>query len=738
MQFIAAGKKGLLSFFIKAILLACIISPATVYAQEAGCLDEEILYVKINTVAPAITATPANFITCTGSYTYQWQVSTDNLHFTDLPGATSQNLNYTLPITEIIYFLRKATCGSITKYTNSVIVYPVYTPCADFGLSLAGTAGNALATIKAGLVTTTTSSTIGEFVIEWYRDVIDGDPEFVSGSAGATDPAVTVSHPFGGEPAEGGTWHPVIKYVYINNIKYSRTYIPGVRHSPDLLHCLDPIIVIVDNLSCSNGGNVFYNGIPYAHVVSYRNNLNSASFARRSFRFDLDATNKYFAWNFFGFEVADFMKITYVSPLNGNTETVLEYWKVGGNAGSLNMSTSPKITSYYNQAKITPLTAFTYAAGDYLRIEIEPNANSNTNWDFYCACISSPTCEVPTGAVRNITPGSVSMSYDAANCRYEVQYTLTNPYTGGYTSDFLRYHMRINYTGYQGGVIGSETTIIRRLQMQKRTNGSYSGIPSYNIGTCAAMSLSGSAQVSKAGNAVTLVFKNSADYESYKTNYNAALANANISNYSSDPASINYYKFWVIDISVGNSCGDALTRYQIWSHLSNPISFNDGTLTITTTIATVPTNGYVPANSCDFIGGITATMANYNNNYSGNNSNFSGTTYVKGGIGCYYAYPIPWNETDKRFKIWYALPGADICDLGSKGWNTPSHNSWQRELVYVNERVVITNSSDPINNFRLERCMDANGNELSPSNYIKIYEIINGVVTVNKGFPVVP
>jgi hypothetical protein len=42
-----------------------------------------------------------------------------------------------------------------------------------FGLSLAGTAGNAVATIKDGLITTTTSSTIGEFVIEWYREVIE-------------------------------------------------------------------------------------------------------------------------------------------------------------------------------------------------------------------------------------------------------------------------------------------------------------------------------------------------------------------------------------------------------------------------------------------------------------------------------------------------------------------------------------------------------------------------------------
>lgn len=729
-QLLCATKKRTASWFIKASLFIAFALPITAHAQQAGCINADTIYVKINTIPPAINATPASF-TCNGSYAYQWLISTDNIHYTVLTGATGQNLNYTLPVTSTLFFLRQAKCGGITMYTNRVVVYPVYTACQDFGLSLAGTSGNALATINAGLITTTTSSTIGEFVIEWYRNVIDDTPEFVSGSAGATDPAVTVSHPFTGEPAEGGTWHPVIKYIYIDGIKYSRNYIAGVRHSPDLLHCLDPIIVIVNNLSCSNGGNVQWNGIPFSHLVSYRNNINSQTLANRSFSFDLDATRKYFAWNFVGFEVADFIKITYVSPANGNTETVLEYWKVGSNTGVLNVGISPKTTFYPFEWKITALTAFTFAVGDYLRIEITAGTLGNSNWDFYCTCLSSPTCTTPTGAVRNITQGSVNMTYDSLNCRYEVHYTLTNPYTGGYGSDFWRYHMNSLFFGFQGGVDGLETAVVRKLQLQKRTEGRINAIPSYNINSCAPMS--GSAQVSKAGNVVTLAFTNSADYNSYKTNYNDALANGNISNYSTNPASINYYKFWIIDIPVANACGDGLTRYNIWSHLSNPITFSDGALTITITIATI-TNGYVQANGCDFIGQTTASMVNSNNSDAGSSLNFSGTTSVKGGIGCYYLSPISLDETDKRFKIWYLVPSADICNLGSQGWTTPTnHTSWQWEFVLVNDRVEITNSNDPIHNFKLTRWMDANGNELSSP--IIIYEIVNGVVIVNVGFP---
>jgi hypothetical protein len=139
------------SAFIKAFLFIAIIFPSFAYSQEAGCFDQDVLYVRINAAPPPINATPASFGNCNGNYSYQWQISTDDKYFVDIPGATGQNLNYTEPVTTTLYFLRKATCGT-TKYTNSVIVYPVWEACTDFGLSLSGTSGNALATIKAGTI----------------------------------------------------------------------------------------------------------------------------------------------------------------------------------------------------------------------------------------------------------------------------------------------------------------------------------------------------------------------------------------------------------------------------------------------------------------------------------------------------------------------------------------------------------------------------------------------------------
>ncbi len=53
----------------------------------------------------------------------------------------------------------------------------------------------------------------------------------------------------------------------------------------------------------------------------------------------------------------------------------------------------------------------------------------------------------------------------------------------------------------------------------------------------------------------------------------------------------------------------------------------------------------------------------------------------------------------------------------------------ESEYSLLRDQVIITNTADPINNFRLMRHMDENGVFLSVANYIKVYEIINGVVT---------
>ena len=720
---LSAGKAGIASWLIKASLFLVFALPLTAQSQEAGCISADTIYVTINTVPPTINATPASF-SCGGSYTYQWLVSTDNINYTVVPGATGQNLNYTLPVSVTLFFLRQAKCGGITMYTNRVVVYPVYTACEDFGLSLAGTAGNAVATIKAGMITTTTSSTIGEFVIEWYREVIDDNPEFVSGSAGATDPAVTVSHPFSGEPAEGGNWHPVIKYIYIDGIKYSRKYLVDARHSPDLLNCLDTIIVIVDNLTCANGGTVITNGLSFAHRVTYTNGLVSPTLASRSLRFDLDATNKYFAWKFEGYLVADNFQITYVSPANG-TSTILENWKIGGDAGGNNVTISPKTWSASYLHKIISLNQFVFAAGDYLRINITPGANSNTNWDFYCKCFASVNCDIWDSGVRSIQPGTVAMTWNSSLCQYEITYNRTT-WTNPPGSNFLSYHYNTYFL--DGGAMGGYEPTSSQVKVILRKSTSAFFIQTAATSNCAAQS--GSSTVSKTGNVVTAAYSNVNDYNYQKSSYQAALTNPGMTSYSPNNTLLEHYKFFAFHFVVANSCGDTRVDRFFYTHYSNPPVFNDAAMTITINLASV-SNNYSPINSCDNTFGTVASLIS-STNAGINVADFSSATNVRGNpfMGIYLGRTTT-DETaiPKIFTAAAKVPGIDMCDLSVKSWSaTKGLNAFQWHFDLIWDKVTITNAADPINNFRLERLMDNNGNPLQPGSYIKVYEIINGVV----------
>ncbi len=730
MKFIVSGKKSLSSFFIKIFLLACVISPSTINAQDGGCINADTIYVPVNTVPSTINATPASF-SCGGSYTYQWYVSADNNHFTKIAGATGQNLSYTLPVTASLVFLREAKCGSITMYTNRVVVYPIYTACADFQLTLTGTAGNALATIKADTIKSNTGNLVGEYVIEWYKDTIDGTPEFVSGSAGATDPAVSVSHPFAGEPAEGGTWHPVIKYIYIDGIKYSRSYTAGARLSPDLLNCLDPIVVIVNNLNCANGGTVtsVYSSNPYAHKITYINGLNSPTLAARSFKFDLDATNKYFAWWFTGYQERDKMKITYVSP-NNSTSTVIEWWEVGyGTGAGTNYTTSPKIMASTYMYKISRLTGFTFAAGDYLLIEITPSANANTNWEFLSKCFTTVDSLVWDGTQRNIAPGSVVMTWNAASCSYEVKYKKqATPFTSHSSSTFLKYNFLSGFV-FNSGITAGETVDTVRLKLYKQTSTSTFATHSYS--TCS--SLTSSATVTKNGNTLTMVFNNATDYNLYKNQLAAIQSNANMSNYDPDDTKLNHYKFYYIYVYRGNSCGDAQTINTYTTHVTNTPTFNDGSLTMTWTFATKVNNYVNTGGSCDLtFSTINSWIQNCNFSAGSSSDIPASTTYLRAGSSPYtglYITQNSVNELQKTFRYATVMPSIDILSMDTKQWTNQFSPSYQWEFSHIYDRVTISNPVDPINNFKLERLMDANGIFITnPANYIKVYEIINGVV----------
>src|SRR5690348_13942139 len=79
------------------------------YALSGGCITAAPQYVLYNNLPATITATAASGGSCS-SYSYQWQRSTDNVYFTDIPGATGQNLSFTtaLPQTpQTTYFQRR-------------------------------------------------------------------------------------------------------------------------------------------------------------------------------------------------------------------------------------------------------------------------------------------------------------------------------------------------------------------------------------------------------------------------------------------------------------------------------------------------------------------------------------------------------------------------------------------------------------------------------------------------------
>ncbi len=89
---------------------------------DGGCLVNGNQTIASGNIPATVTTTPAKDGNCSGNYQYQWQSSVDNVYFTNIPGATAQNLNFTAPITKTTYYQRKVTCGSEVVYKCLVIV----------------------------------------------------------------------------------------------------------------------------------------------------------------------------------------------------------------------------------------------------------------------------------------------------------------------------------------------------------------------------------------------------------------------------------------------------------------------------------------------------------------------------------------------------------------------------------------------------------------------------------------
>jgi RHS repeat-associated protein len=88
---------------------------------NGGSVTPSSVSVSYNTSPGQLTGTVAQGGSCSFSYSYQWQSSSDNVNYSNISGATAQN--YTPGnLTASTYFRRRTTCAAETAYTNVVTV----------------------------------------------------------------------------------------------------------------------------------------------------------------------------------------------------------------------------------------------------------------------------------------------------------------------------------------------------------------------------------------------------------------------------------------------------------------------------------------------------------------------------------------------------------------------------------------------------------------------------------------
>ena len=603
---------------------------------------------------------------------------------------------------------------------------PVFSKCSDCGLSLNGVPSGLLSVMTAGVITSSIGCTVGEYAIDWYLDDKIGDPEFTSASTIGADPNATVAHPFANEPVQGGTWYPVIKSIYLNGTKYSAYNVNGSSYSPDLLNCLST--VTVSNYNCTTG----YQNSTYPININYTNTTTNSALANRSIRFDLSSDTNYFAWNFIGYLVSDFIKISYFN-VPTQTKTQLEYWKIGQDAGSTNLTSNPKIYNGYNLQRVADLTSFTFSEGNYLIIELTPNSgNSNTNWNFQCKCLTDSGCAdiIDPTADFGYTTAGITMYYDNEICGYRINGLVkTNVLSGTsyYDNNFTKYNS-LNISPY----IHSNSTPPTPIIFSGRTLANDNG-DGYVYYYC--QDQISYTTVTKVGNVITFDFDNLTDYNAYKTQYTNLMSRSYMLNYTSDTTNINHYKFFQIGVIEGINCGDnAQGQSYYTSHVSSPIDFNDSIKRITYTIVNV-TNGLPSGITCDT---RYSTVQYYISlvNSAINTSNFSYQTYIRKGDGGNYYKAIAvrsfsdyvYNQTASNTGIYtdyiYVKPSVCESTLISKNWV-------DRGVSYYNYihgiSVTITNESDPLNNFKVESLVNYTSKTYTGV-FTKIFEKINGVV----------
>ena len=630
-----------------------------------------------------------------------------------------------------------------TTTTSTTTVIPTTTTttvqdfakCFNCGPSLNGVTQDVLGLLSTDIMVAEVC-TVGDYVIDWYLDdiVTPTQPTFASANSGNTTPGIAQFHPFS-IPSQGGSWIPVIRYVYLNGIKYTSVITPGASYSSDLASCLTPINVL--NLNCivpivgQPGYNApAYNATQYSHRFAYVNSVSLPADSSKTLGFDLnsDGSTQYLAWRFDGLAISDRITFTYVSPLN-STSTVLQDYVVGSDVPNDWINTPRKYQSG-SYKYVIDFSAITYATGDYILINIVAGyiapTNTNTNWTVYLKCLEV----FDTSWTRAITDVcSPVMTYNTGLCRYDLTYNLST-FDNNAGTDIYKYLVTSTST--------PNSSIITTNFSNGQQSCDYDANTQYGPGCIPA---AGSYTYTKTGATTVFQFTSLADYNKYKLDYDNAIAAITPVGPVPATSDLNYYRFIRMWLQKYNSdvCGDvASINTNINFHYLTPVVFDLGAQTMTFTVAAIDGTPYFStvgacAGTCSSLIFLTAA-----NSYvtSANTTYTAATTQVYTSNGIYYIHSAPVVTTSSKLAgVSYNLtryPAYPSPTGGTNGWNTTaisgSPTRYKNDYWYYYDLITITDSLDGVNNFKIESYLDTNG-VYALVNKHTIYEISGGVVT---------
>ncbi len=468
-------------------------------------------------------------------------------------------------------------CG--TEPTPTPTPVPINPICESCDIGFDFYDQNPIAVISVGTITASCETNVTDYVIEWYGPGAGStNIQFTSGLGTDYSGEYLYSHPLTGTsevPILAGIYTPVISKIKLGGIEYTN------------LNCFDFTTVNADALTCENGQGS--DNPNYSHKLEFNAAVNQTPQPVLT-TYVLDPLKPYFAYRFEGQAIFDTLEITFYG--SSYSEPILvEALSQGANLDESNFDLSlvPKKfkgnspIAYFS--KVLNLTNFTINPGDYLQIKITPNpTNSNTNWELYCECLESFSCDVcyDTSITQPFKIIESSITTSILACGTNIGFELT----GCTNSDFNKYLL----PGY-GQSFGTNVqyrnnyyyTPTQLLQTGLLTLTQVTSCSSFLVGsgsTCNVPSTSTITYDKSVIGGEGLISMTFTDYNDFLAYWNGW--QTKYISYSGNPTDCNdiqYYRFFTLRIPLAQGseqCGDA-TGYKTYNIHPSAVVTSGGT-----------------------------------------------------------------------------------------------------------------------------------------------------------------